>query len=231
MKLIKQLTIGGVQFPIIADHTWLDLTAPGRAIFTVANAGTLAVNQLVLFDVGYSHQDTLQRFFIGFVEKVTPVGQQRTKLVCRELSAALAHPMPLNLRHVSMRDVLTAINEKTCLDFATPGEPYATKKVANFFNLGTGYQAMMMIGRVFNVPDYIWQQQGRGVVYAGSWKHSRWAKTQNVTLPQAMFDKESGGNSARLAAVPALRPGVRVNGHRITDIELNQNHMVLTWNS
>ena len=199
-------------------------------MFTVVTSEKVAINQLVALELGYAHQDALQRVFIGFVEKVTPVGTQRAKLVCRELSAALFNRLPLDLRHVSGREVLARINELTGLNFATPNEKYATKKVANFFNLGNGYQAMNMIGRVFNVPDYIWQQQGNGVIYVGSWAQSRWAKLKNLVLPEKLFDQQEASNSAQVATIPQLRPGMRVNGHRITQITFKGNNMVLAWN-
>lgn len=228
MRLVRQLQVAGKSHQIIDEKVKLDLAAPGRAIFTVVAPEIIGTNQLVVFDLGYAGRD-LQRWFIGYTEKVVPQGSARAKLFCRQLSAALANKLPLDLRHVSLRDVLTTINEKTGLNFATPDQSYAKRQVANFYNLGNGYQAMNMIGRVFNIPDYIWQQQGNGVIYVGSWADSRWSQVKNIVLPQNLFDQVQANNQARLPAMPQLRPGMRVNGKRLTEITFQQNHMDLIW--
>ena len=100
--------------------------------------------------------------------------------------------------------------------------------MANFFNVGSGYQAMTAIGRLFAIPDYIWQQQS-GVVYVGSWADSRWAGINNMALPANLFDGQSAQNSAKVAAIPQLRPGLRINGKRLTSVEFEKNHMVIAW--
>jgi hypothetical protein len=130
-----------------------------------------------------------------------------------------------------MRDVLKEISRITALSFSIPEADYADLQVANFYNIGTGYQAMDLIGRVFNVPDYIWQQQGNGVVFAGSWAQSRWADLGDVVVQDSLFDRHSANESARIAAIPQLRPGVVLNGHRLSRIEFQGNHMVVSWNS
>lgn len=206
----------------------LDLFSPGRAEFNVVAGEAIVANQLVTFDIGYSHQSAMQRWFIGVTEKVVPVGNKQVKVFCRELSSALSHPLPLNLRHVSLRDVLAEINTITGLNFATPDKDYSTTKVANFFNIGSGYQAMALLGRVFKIPDFIWQQQA-GVVYVGSWADSRWATIKNMAIPANLFAGHSANERAEIAAIPLLRPGIRVSGNRITSIEFTQNKMTLSW--
>lgn len=229
MRLNRVLTINQIKRQLIDEKVVLDLFAPGRASYTVVTNEAEPVKrfQLVTFDVGYSNQ-SLHRWFIGFVDKVVPVGDKRVKVFCRELSAALAKPLPLNLRHVSARDVVTEINRVTGLNFAMPSTSYSDTKVANFYNVGTGYAAMEAIGRVFNIDDYIWQQQA-GVIYVGSWADSRWAKKKDLLLPAGLFDGQLANNSAKIAAMPQLRPGLRIRGNRITTIEFEKNHMTVAW--
>jgi len=229
MRLNRVLTIDQTPRQLIDERVVLDLYAPGRANYTVVvdSDHPLKPFQFVTFDLGYSNQD-LHRWFRGYVEKVVPVGDRRAKVFCRELSAVLAKPLPLNLRHVSAREVVTEINRLTGLNFATPETDYSTTKVANFYNIGTGYAAMNEIGRVFNIVDYIWQQQA-GIVYVGSWADSRWANKKDLLLPQGLFDKQSENKSAKVLAMPALRPGVRLRGNRITTIEFKENHMTVAW--
>jgi len=229
MLLNRALTINNVKRQLVDERIKLDLYSSGRALFTVvADDKPLAVNQLVTFDMGYSTQANLQRWFIGVTEKVVVMGDRRVKVFCRELSSALAHPLPLNLRHVSLREVVAEIHRITGLNFATPEADYSTRKVANFFNVGSGYQAMTAIGRLFAIPDYMWQQQS-GVIYIGSWADSRWSAINNMALPANLFDGQSAQNSAKVAAIPQLRPGLRINGKRITSVEFEKNHMVMAW--
>lgn len=231
MRLNRVLSVNNRPRQLIEERIILDLKSPGRAVFTVViDEHEIKPNQLVTFDLGYSRQTSLQRWFIGFVETIVPVGEKRLRLRCRELAAALVHNLPLQLRHVSATDVLAAITERTGggLDFVVPEKSYADTRVANFYNIGSGYLALENIGRVFKVDDLIWQQQA-GKVFVGSWADSRWAKIPNLQIPAALFDQQTASESARIAALPKLRPGLRVNGNRITSIEFRKNHMVLSW--
>lgn len=229
MRLNRVLTINNIKRDLVDERIALDLSAPGRAEFTiVGDDNAISQNQLVTFDLGYSSQDALQRWFIGITEQIVQTGDKRVKIFCRELSSVLAHTLPLSLRHVSLRDVLKAINDITGVNFSTPDKDYASRKVANFYNLGTGYQAMAALDKVFNIPDFIWQQQS-GVIYVGSWADSRWASVKNMLLPENLFIEHSAQNSAKVAAFPSYRPGIRINGKRINIIEFAGNHMVLKW--
>ena len=231
MRLNRVLTINGHKKQLIDERVILDLFSPGRAMFNVVvDANTVQQKQLVTFDFGYTRQAALQRFFIGFVDKIVPQDDKRIKLFCRELSAALAFDVPLNLRHVTATDVLKKVTELTGdgLDFVLPEQPYSKTKVANFFNVGSGYLLLDKIGKVFGINDFIWQQQA-GKVFAGSWVHSRWAAIPDLIIPQSVFDKQMANESARIAALPKLRPGIRINGQRITSIDFSKNHMVLAW--
>jgi hypothetical protein len=169
----------------------------------------------------------MQRLFLGFVESVNTV-DKRQKLFCRELSAALFAPLRLDLRHVTMHEVITEINIKTGLTFAVGDGAYSSKKVANFYNLGNGYQAMQSMARVFGITDYIWQQQGHGVIYAGSWRDSRYAD-KPIPVDSTLFTEHLSNNSAKLVAIPALRPGVMMNGNIVTKVDFSGNQMVVTW--
>ena len=229
MKLNRVLAINNIQRQLVDERIVLDLLSPGRAQFTVVlDDKPIVKNHLVSFDFGYTSQDKMQRWFIGIVDKVVTMGNNRVKVVCREISSLLSNPLPLSLRHVCAGDVVAEINNITGINFAVPDQPYTKQKVANFYNGGSGYLAMTAIGRVFDIPDYIWQQQS-GIVYVGSWADSRWAGIKNMMLPESLFDSHSPNESATIAAIPALRPGIRVNGKRLTSIEFQGNKMVVSW--
>ncbi|UOA08622.1 hypothetical protein [Methylobacter sp. S3L5C] len=227
MRLSRQLNINNVSYPVIEDRILLDLDSPGRAQFLIdAGDKPITAKQIVSFSFGYGINDTMQRFFLGFIDTVNTV-DRRQQLFCRELSATLFAPLALDLRHVTMLEVITEIHKKTGLTFSIGNGDYSMTKVANFYNLGNGYQAMQSMERVFKIPNYLWQQQGDGVIYAGSWDDSRYAD-KPMTLSTDFFT-EHLSNSAKLAAIPVLRPGVSLNGNIISQIDFSSNHMGLKW--
>ena len=180
-------------------------------------------------DIGYNG-NTLQRHFIGYVERSTTASSTQQVLFCRELAAILANPLPLNLRHVDLRAVLVEIGQHTGLRFRVPDRPYAGVKAPFFYSLAAGYQAMDSLARVFNIPDFIWQQQGDGEVFVGSWADSFFGVRPPLQLPAELFDDYQGNQSAMIAALPGLRPGATINyGERITSVALVDNQMAIRW--
>ena len=150
--------------------------------------------------------------------------------VCRELAAILTNPLPLNLRHVDLRAVLVEISQHTGLLFRVPEQPYASVKAPFFYSLAAGYQAMDSLARVFNIPDFIWQQQGDGEVFVGSWAGSFFGVRSPLQLPVELFDDYQGNQSAMIAALLGLRPGATINhGERITSVALIDNQMDIRW--
>lgn len=227
MKLHKVLTIAGTAYPLVKDEVRLELKSPGRASFTIQ--ADAPVKGLVTLDIGYN-EATLQRHFIGYVERCTAANSVQQVLMCRELAAILANPMPMNLRHVDMTMVLAAISEKTGLRFRVPERPYAKVKAPFFYSLAAGYQAMDSLARVFNIPDFIWQQQGDGELFAGSWADSFFGARAPLQLPVELFDGYQGNQSAMIAALPGLRPGATINQReRITSVTLADNKMAIRW--
>lgn len=227
MKLHKVLTIGGTAYPLVKDEVRLELKSPGRASFTIQ--ARAPVKGLVTLDIGYN-EATLQRHFIGYVERCTAANSVQQVLMCRELAAILANPMPMNLRHVDMTMVLAAISEKTGLRFRVPERPYAKVKAPFFYSLAAGYQAMDSLARVFNIPDFIWQQQGDGELFVGSWTDSFFGARAPLQLPVELFDGYQGNQSAMIAALPGLRPGATINqSERITSVTLADNKMAIRW--
>ncbi len=227
MKLHKVLTIGGTVYPLVKDDVRLELRTPGRASFTVQAKAPL--RGLVTLDIGYNDKP-LQRFFIGYVERSTSVNAVEQVLFCRELAAVLSQPLPLNLRHVDLRAVLTAISNKTGLKFRVPDQLYTKVKAPFFYNLATGIQAMDSLARVFSIPDPIWQQQGDGEVFVGSWADSFFGSREPLQLPIELFDGYQGNESAMVAAMPGIRPGATFNqAQRIVSVSLAANQMGLKW--
>ena len=227
MKLHKELAINGQPYVLVKNEVRLDAKSPGRATFTIQ--ATKPVKGLVTLDIGYNG-NTLQRHFIGYVERSTTASSTQQVLFCRELATILANPLPLNLRHVDLRAVLVEISQHTGLRFRVPDRPYAGVKAPFFYSLAAGYQAMDSLARVFNIPDFIWQQQGDGEVFVGSWADSFFGVRSPLQLPVELFDDYQGNQSAMIAALPGLRPGATINyGERITSVALIDNQMAIRW--
>lgn len=227
MKLNKVLTIAGTVYPLVKDDVRLEIRTPGRALLTIQSA--VPVSGLVTLDIGYN-DSTLQRHFIGYVERCTPSNAVEQVLFCRELAAILSAPLPMNLRHADLRTVLAEINQKTGLTFLVPDQAYAKVKAPFFYSLAAGFQAMDSLAKVFSIPDYIWQQQGNGEVFVGSWADSFFGSRPALQLPTELFDDYQGNQSAVVAALPGLRPGATINnGERITKVSLAGTQMAIQW--
>jgi hypothetical protein len=229
MKLHKVLTINGAVVPLVSDDVRLDLKSPGRATFTV-QAGA-QVKGLVTLDIGYN-ESVLQRHFIGYVERCTAANGIEQVVYCRELAAVLAGKLPMNLRHVDMRAVLADVSSKTGLRFRVPDRDYTRVKAPFFYSLASGTLAMDSLAKVFGIDDFIWQQQGDGEVFAGSWADSFFGARAPLQLPVSLFDGYQGNQSAMIAALPGLRPGATINqGERITSVTLAGTQMAIKWTS
>lgn len=227
MKLHKVLTVAGTHYPLVKEDVRLDLRSPGRASFTIQ--APTPVRGLVVLDLGYNER-ALQRHFIGHVERCTAANSAQQVLFCRELTSVLALPLPMNLRHVDLRQVLAEIGARTGLRFRVPDQPYARERAPFFYSLASGFQAMDSLARVFNITDFIWQQQGDGEVYVGSWADSFWGERAPLQLPLELFDSYLGNQSATVAALPGLRPGACINqGERVTSVMFAGNQMALRW--
>jgi len=227
LKLHKVLAINGESIALVKEDVRLELRSPGRASFTVQASAPL--KGLVTLDIGYN-DSTLQRHFIGYVERCTPANSLQQVLFCRELAAILANPLPLNLRHVDLRAVLEEVSKQTGLKFRVPDKPYTRVKAPFFYSLATGYQAMDSLARVFSIDDLVWQQQGNGEVFVGSWADSFFGARAPLQLPTELFEGYQDNQSALVAALPGMRPGATINqGERVTSVTLAGTQMALKW--
>ncbi|SHJ72477.1 hypothetical protein ACQ0P8_16240 (plasmid) [Halodesulfovibrio aestuarii] len=224
MKLRKTLTIGGKAAKLVEEDIRLDVASPGRAFFRVR--ATEALSGIVQFSLGYSSQDKNQLFFSGYIESSHTVDTATQKIFCREMAAALNLRLPISLRHPTLKDVLAAYSDKTGLVFTVPDEPYATTRIPHFHTLGSGYHGMDQLGAVFGIEKYYWQPQPDGTVWVGSWNNSRWA-TRPVNIDEKVFTGVTAAGAKVLPAIPALRPGVFLNGQYLTSLQLTGHEMVI----
>ncbi len=225
MKIRKVLTVNDQEVGLIYDDVRLELNSPGRATFTVRSDKPLS--DLVILDAGWN-QNNIFRFFIGYIEYSITINAQQQKLFCRELTAILSRELPLALRKVTLKDVAQHIGKLTGLSFALPDADYCRRIAPFYYHLGNGYQAIDQLGKVYQIPSYLWQLQQNSKVYLGSWKHSRWAN-RPIILPDKIFTRHLSFNSAMIPMIPSIRPGVQFNRGVIDSVHLTGNNMVISW--
>lgn len=227
MKLHKLLTINGTAVELNTDDVRLNLFTPGRAAFTFIGAKASGVVQ---FSIGYK-PDALSVIFTGFIENSFAVDKKQQCIFCRELSAALNRVMPLSLRNCALPDVLAGISKTTAVTFVHPPQDYCKTKAPAFYSIGNGYHCMDSLARVYRIPQMIWQQQGDGNVFVGAWQHSYWAGKE-IELPVEWQAASGIANSAKVPAVPSIRPGVKfTSGGIITGVNFSDAHMELEWDN
>lgn len=224
MRLRKRLTVGKLELALSEYRLVLELSSAGRGIFEIQ--GNVKRGQIVALDIGYDNK--LQRYFSGYITKVTPSNKGANRVVVRELASILAELFPINIRHATCRQVITQLATDTGLSIVLPDNAdYLDKQVANFTSQGTGYQLLASLGNIFEIPDCIWYQQPNGQIFVGSYQHSRWPQ-RAIDIPHELSQTQHG-NSWQLMAMPSMRPGAMVNGHRIKQVEFESDTMTITW--
>lgn len=228
MKLTKRISVNGIQYPLNVDYVRLDLFNPGRASFDVDSLHPLS--GLVIFLAGYDPQQ-LQQIFYGWVENCFQIDKRQHRIFCRELSGALFRLIPVSLRNVNLKEIVAAISAESGIEFIVPNVAYAEKKAPAFFSVGNGYMCLDSFARVFSIKKYIWQQQGDGKIFCGSWDDSYW-KDKPVDLPVDMQESSGLANTAKIPAMPKLRPGIKLaTGHYITKLQWDGQHQIITWDA
>ncbi|MGI2107846.1 hypothetical protein ACRN9C_00350 [Shewanella frigidimarina] len=209
----------------IKDH-WVVLqsTTPGNCQITV----NTEVKQFALVSVDLGWGDMIDKVFIGYVERVMPAVNGWYTLFCRELSASLALNYSVMLRHPTLKQVLDELSQLTGLEFVVPDKTYAETAIPCFYCDSSGYAMLDNIGRSFRIDDFIWQQQGNGKIYVGSYQDSFWAD-KPIVIPKHLMTNHQAGRTATIPAAPMIRPNVLANGSRIKTVEFKETHMTITW--
>lgn len=225
MKIRKKLEVDGNVYKLVSDDIRLEINCTGRAVFQLQ--ASEAVSGLVQFYVGYSSQNKDRLFFTGYVESCHKVDNSQQRVFCRELPGVMDKCWPVSLRHPTLKNVLDRYSELTGLVFIVPSRDYSSTRVPYFQTLGDGFHGMYILGKVFQVTDYVWIPQADGQVFAGSWRDSRWA-TRPLTVADKWFHRILTDGSRVCPILPALRPGAVLNGKRVQQIRLKGHEMVVT---
>ena len=225
MKPIKRLYLSTDEVHLADASLVLELNSCGRGFIT---AGTTQdyTGKLVRLDVGYT--DLVLRWFTGYVERSQPAENGFQRLFVRELVGVFERPWPCSFQHPTLRDVASWLTEHSGLTFSVPDADYSDRPIPHFTHSGTGYQMLDNLGKAFGITDYVWYQLPDGAVYVGGAEKALFAD-RPIEIPHEFNQGTAGGNSVTLPLVQSLRPGVVLNGERVTKVHLQNDTMAVTW--
>ncbi len=225
MKPVKRLYLSTDEIHLADASLVLELNSCGRGFIT-AQTTTDYTGKLVRLDVGYS--GLLLRWFTGYVERSQPAENGYQRLFVRELAGVFERMWPCSFQHPTLRDVAGWLEENSGISIAVPDVPYSDKPIPHFTHNGTGYQLLNNLGRAFSITDYIWYPLPDGSLYVGGAEKALFAGCP-VEIPAEFSQGTAGGNSMTLPVIQSLRPGVDVNGERVTKVHLANDTMTITW--
>lgn len=231
MKLEKRLYINNKEIKLASHMVSLKLSLGGVAIFTIDDAITPERLQLVRFDIGY--QKSPSQFFEGYIEKIQPAENGHYKITVKENAGILSNRCPISIEHPTMRQLFTALSEKTGLEFVLPeNADYTDTAIPNFVCQGTGYQCLQQIGRAFELTDIVWFQHTDQKIHFSEYQDCRFYN-KPVTIPLDLTARRNGDNMT-FAPFPMLRPGAiikdgKLTEKRITRLDLIGDEMTAYW--
>lgn len=228
MKPVRNLTLNGKPFPVVEENIVLRLNGAGTGFITIRagdDEGPLR-GHMVQLAIGYN--DKPVNWFTGYVESDSRTGRGIRKLMVREAAAILQYPLNVSMQHPTLTTVAKHIEDVTGLRVQLPGADYTTTPIPHLTHNGNGYQLMTLLGRAFSIPDYVWYPSVDGIIYAGSFAGCRFAR-RPVQLPVDITKGDHGANGWTIQTIPAIRPGVILNGHRISQVQLQGDSMIISW--
>lgn len=225
MKPIKRLYLSTDEVHLADASLVLELNSCGRGFIT-AETDQDYTGKLVRLNVGYT--DLLLRWFTGYVERSQPADNGFQRLFVRELVGVFERLWPCSLQHPTLRSVAGWLEENSGITVMVPDADYADKPIPHFTHSGSGYQLLNNLGKAFGITDYIWYQLPDGGLYVGGAEKSLFAG-KPVDIPAEFSQGAAGGNTMTLPVIQSLRPGVEMNGERVTKVHLNNDTMAVTW--
>jgi len=225
MKPVKRLYLSGDEIHLADVSLVLELNSCGRGFIT---AGTTQdyTGKLVRLDVGYSN--LILRWFTGYVERSQPAENGFQRLFVRELVGVFDRMWPCSFQHPTLRTVASWLEENSGITVSVPDAGYADKPIPHFTHSGSGYQLLNNLGKAFGINDYVWYPLPDGGLYVGGAELALFAG-KPVDIPAEFSQGAAGGNSMTLPVIQSLRPGVEMNGERVTRVQLNNDTMAVTW--
>lgn len=222
MKPVQRLYLSADETELVDTTLVLELSACGRGFIT-ALTDTDCTGKLVRIDVGYP--DQLYRWFTGYVERSQPADNGAQRMFVRELVGIFDKAWPCSFLHPTLETITGWLSEKSGLTIHTAGA--ASTPIPHFTHAGTGYQLLSSLGRAFGIEDFIWYQTPGGDVYVGPASGGMFAG-KPVSIPHVFSQAATGGDTLSFPVIPGVRPGVEMNGRRVTQVRLADDAMVVT---
>ncbi|EJJ0395643.1 hypothetical protein VQZ45_004212 [Salmonella enterica] len=229
MKPIRDLRIDGKPFSVVEENIVLRLNGAGTGFITINDTDDSNPLRGKSVDLSIGYNDQPVKWFSGYVENDSRTGRGLRKLMVREAAAILQYPLNVSMQHPTLKQVAKHIEDNTGLHVQIPDADYTTTPIPHMTHNGNGYQLMTLIGRAFGIPDYVWYPSVDGIVYIGSFTDCRFAK-RPVQLPVEITKDDHGANGWTVQTIPMIRPGVVMNGHRISQVQLQGDSMIISWN-
>ncbi len=225
MKPVKRLYLSIDETHMADVNLVLELNSCGRGFIT-AQTDQDYTGKMVRVDVGYSGQ--LLRWFTGYVERAQPAEKGFMRLFVRELAGVFDRAWPCSFQHPTLRDVAAWLTENSGITVTVPDASYSSTPIPHLTHSGTGFQLLNNLGKAFGINDYVWYQLPDGSMYAGGAEAALFAG-RPVEIPHEFSQGAAGGNTMTLPLIQSLRPGVEVNGERLTRVALTNDTMAITW--
>ena len=227
MKPIKKLWLSGDAVHLVDVNIVLELNGCGRGFITAETAQDYT-GKVVRLDVGYT--DKVLRWFTGYVERSQPAENGYQRLFVRELVGIFDRSWPCSFQHPTLRQIAGWLTENSGLTVSVASAAYADKPIPHFTHSGTGFQLLASLGAAFGVTDYQWYQLPDGDVWLGAAEHALFAG-KPVDVPAEFASSATGGNAMTIPVVQSIRPGVELNGQRLTRVRLHNDELEITWAS
>lgn len=225
MKPVTRLYLSTDEIHLADSSLVLELNSCGRGFIT-ARTQTDYTGKMVRIDTGYA--DRVLRWFTGYVERSQPAETGYQRLFVRELSGVFDRSWPCSFQHPTLRQITAWLEENSGLTFSVPAADYSDKPIPHFTHSGTGFQLLGNLGRAFGISDYVWYQLPDGGMHVGGAEKSLFAG-RPVDIPPEFSLGAAGGNSMTVPVIQSMRPGVELNGQRVTKVQLAGDTMTITW--
>ncbi|OCG63827.1 hypothetical protein A9G48_05045 [Gilliamella sp. wkB18] len=229
MKINKYAIIDNERIQIIDCNIILELNACGRGFITVpAGCRGALKNKTLIINVGYGND--LQRFFTGYIESEQTAAHNANRLFIRELIGCYQQTIDCSFQHPTLTVVTEYLTSKNGLQFDLPCVDYVNIKIPHFKHSGTGFHLLREIGRAFNIPEYTFFQTPTGKIYCGSYNDS-YFNDKCINFGDNLnkiASSTAGSNIVEIPLVPKLRPGVKINGKKVSIVNLINDDMIIT---
>lgn len=230
MNINKLTEINGNKVQASGVQIHLEHNTPGRAIISI-NTKTPPTIGATVTHLAQINGDEWRAIFIGYIERAVPMRCDVWQIFARENAAVLNQRLNINARHCQPADVLKIISEQTGTVFVLPNSEWTKRTAARFQHIGTGYDALDQLIKIWSVPGGMWHQQPDGRVYIGEKTKSLIGKAPIELAADIFASKAVTGGT--LILMPRLRPGLQINTggiiQTINSVEITGDTMRLNW--